>query len=159
MQHAIPGIHMHTQGQTEHSSCNITDSIYFASHKLWKFLSQDSLQKKNISYTLKVSWSITTKICWQCQKIKEFIHLRIHFLIYIYLTILSGIIKEVIDIFNTNLFLLHFNFLLQFFEEVMRRKSYAVPNSKNIHIPTPHEPITVLPTHFKTKEKSINFYY
>ena len=68
----------------------------------------------------------------------------------------SGIIKDVIDIFDTNLFILQFIFLLQFFEVIMHRKSYAVPNSKNNHLPTPHEQI-VLQIHFKTEEKSINF--
>jgi hypothetical protein len=48
-------------------------------------------------------------------------------------------IKDPIDIFDSNLFLLYFIFFLQFFEEVTHRESYAVPNSKNIHIPTPRE--------------------
>jgi hypothetical protein len=59
--------------------------------------------------------------------------------------------------FFTQTFLLYFIFLLRFFEEVPHRESYAVPNSKNIHVPTPHEQIIVLQLHFKTKEISIHF--
>ena len=93
-------------------------------------------------------------MCWPYQQIKEFIHLQTDLFIYIYLTILSGIIKDVIDIFDTNLFLLYFIFLLQFFEEVTHRESYAVPVSKNIHVPTPHEQVIVLPTHYLKKKNS-----
>jgi hypothetical protein len=148
MQHAIPGIHMHTQGQTEHCSFSTTGSIYFASHNPLQIPLSRQLTDTEHQLHPQSQLEHHHKICWQSQKIKEFIHLQIHLIFYIYLTILSGIIREVINIFDTNLFLLNFIFLLQFFEGVTRRKSYAVPNSKNIHVPTPHESISVLPTHF-----------